>query len=172
LSNGDVVQASVESTDVSSNPKRTENITEGDAEAGVERKSSDALFSKKAKEIAKARREEKRNERSTPSKASQKNDSSNGVEKKAKEVLEYLKQYDEHVTKGSEWKFKKQHQNWILKNLYSYAWKSDELVYQYLKTIQGHAKERLVASTKEITEAEEGTYGEDAVRRAQTILRL
>ena len=172
LSNGDAVQASTELADVTSNEETSENITEGDAEAGLERQSFDALLSKKAKEIAKARREEKRKERSTPSKASQKSDSGSGFEKKANEVLKYLKQHHEHLTKGREWKFKKQHQNWILKNLYSYAWKSDALLYQYLKTIQGNAKERLVNDAREVTEAAEGTYGEDALRRAQTILRL
>ena len=172
LSNGYTVQHSTELADVGSNQKRSEDITEGDAEAALEPQSFDALLSKKAKEIAKARRDETRNERSTPDKVSQKSDSGSGLERKANEVLKYLKQYHEHVTKGREWKFKKQHQNWILKNLYSYAWKSDALVYQYLKTIQGQAKERLVADAKEVTEAADGTYKEDALRRAQTILTL
>jgi hypothetical protein len=172
LSNGNPNPSIPESTDGTSNEKEGEDA-EGDGKA-ISQPASDALLSSKAKEIAKARREEKRKEKSTPtqSKTPEKPTVASGDEKKANEVDEYLREYDAHVNKGSDWKFKKQHQNWILKNLYTHAWKSDELLYLYLKSIQGQARERFVAGATEVTKAEEGKFTEDALRRAHAILEL
>lgn len=159
-------------------PKGASNEKEGEEgeedDKAISQPASDALLSSKAKEIAKARREEKRKEKSAPTsnKTPEKAIVGSGDEKKANEVDEYLKEYDAHVNKGGEWKFKKQHQNWILKNLYTHAWKSDELLYQYLKSIQGQARERFVAGAGEVTKAEEGKFTEDALRRAHAILEL
>lgn len=172
MNNSDATEHSSESIDGASNEKTSANVREGGAEARTDHKASDALFANKAKEIVKARKEEKRKEKSTLSKASQKSDSGKGTEKKANEVNEYLNEYDAHVTKGGDWKFKKQHQNWILKNLYNHPWENDGLLYQYLKTIEGQARDRLLAGAMAVTEASEGKFEEDALRRAQAILKL
>jgi hypothetical protein len=172
LSNGNSNPPLPESTDGSSNEKKVEDA-EDDGKA-ISQPASDALLSSKAKEIAKAQREEKRKEKSTSTlnKTPEKATVRSGDEKKANEVDEYLKEYDRHVNDGGEWKFKKQHQNWILKNLYTHAWKSDELLHQYIQSIQGQARERFVAGAAEITKAEEGKFTEDALRRAHAILEL
>jgi hypothetical protein len=96
-----------------------------------------------------------------------------GSGEKANQVLEYLDEYQAHVDSGSEWKFKKQHQNWIVKHLYSYAWKRDDLVIGYLKTVQGKARQRLIDEAKQVvrvTEEERKTDSEAAVQRAQGII--
>jgi WKF domain len=172
LSNGNPAPSVPESTDGASNENETEE-TEDDGKA-ISQPASDALLSSKAKEIAKARREEKRKEKPTPTpnKTPEKPTVGSGDDKKANEVDEYLKEYDAHVNAGGEWKFKKQHQNWILKNLYIHPWKSDEFLYQYLKSIQGQARERFVAGAAEVTKSDEGKFSDGALRRAQAILEL
>lgn len=130
------------------------------------------LLSTKAKEIAKARREEKLQEKEKPPKKPVKDASMS--DKKADQVLEYLEDYRTHLDSGSEWKFKKQHQNWIVKHLYSYAWKDDGPVVGYLKTVQGKARERLVADAHEIVRqvgGDEKAHGEDVVKRAKNVIK-
>ena len=84
--------------------------------------------------------------------------------------MEYLEQYQAHLDSGCVWKFKKQHQNWIVKHLYTFPWKNDELVIRYLKSVQGSARERLVTTAREVKEEKEGVHGEDAMRRAENII--
>ena len=127
-----------------------------------------ALLSAKAKEIVKSRKDEKSQEKQKrPKKVV---GESAALDRKAGRVFEYLQQYQAHVENGSEWKFKKQHQNWIVKHLYSYPWKSDDLVIQYLKTVQGQARKRLIERASEVKDENERVYGEDIIRRAENII--
>jgi WKF domain len=131
-----------------------------------------ALLSTKAKEIAKARRDEKLQEKEKPLKKPVKDVSLS--DKKADQVLQYLEDYRAHVDSGSKWKFKKQHQNWIVKHLYSYAWKDNGPVVGYLKTVLGKARERLVADANEIVRQvgeDEKAHGEDVVKRAHNVIK-
>lgn len=137
-------------------------------DGGPESMPSASLLSTKAKEITKARKEEKLQQKQKNSKKSVTENTDS--DKKAVQVLEYLEQYRAHITSGSEWKFKKQHQNWIVKHLYSYPWKSDDLVIQYLKTVQGQARERLLQDAKKFKEEKEGVYGEDVIFRAENVI--
>ena len=121
-----------------------------------------------AKEISKARRDEKLQAKQEQAKKKKVDDAD--MARKSSQVMEYLEQYQAYVDSGSEWKFKKQHQNWIIKNLYSFPWKSDDLLIHYLKSIQGSARERLVITAREVKEEKEGVYGEDAIRRAESII--
>jgi hypothetical protein len=131
-------------------------------------KAAAALLSTKAKEIAKARKDEKSQEKQKgPKKVVGEN---TGLDRKASQVFAYLEQYQAHVDNGSEWKFKKQHQNWIVKHLYSYPWKSDDLLIQYLKTVQGQARTRLIEGARKVKDENEGVYGEDIIRRAEDII--
>lgn len=130
-------------------------------------KSEAALLSSMAKEIAKARRNEKLQAKQEQRKE-QKLDHLD-IERKSDQVMEYLEQYQAHVDSGSDWKFKKQHQNWIVKHLYSFPWKSDDLVIRYLKSVQGSARQRLITTAREVRE-EKGVHGEDAIRRAESII--
>src|SRR5579859_1792936 len=128
-----------------------------------------ALLSVKAKEIAKARREEKQQEKQQQKKKAPEKAAS---DRKSADVLEYLESYRAHIDSGTDWKFKKQHQNWIVKNLYTYPWKSDELVISYLKTVQGKARERLVEDAREVVKSAETDYRkyeQSPVERAQEV---
>jgi hypothetical protein len=134
-----------------------------------------ALLSTKAKEIAKVQRDEKLQDKKPPQKKrpNKREREALALEKKAEQVVEYLERYQAHVDSGSEWKFKKQHQNWIVKHLYKYPWKSNDLVIGYLKTVQGRSRERLVTDAKEVVRLvseDEKAYSEDAVRRAQGVI--
>jgi hypothetical protein len=138
-------------------------------------KSDAALLSTKAKEIAKVQRDEKLRDKKLPQKRRPNKQEREALasEKKAEHVVEYLGRYQAHVDSGSEWKFKKQHQNWIVKHLYKYPWKNDDLVIGYLKTVQGKSRERLVTDAKEIVRLaseDEKAYGEDIIRRAQSVI--
>jgi hypothetical protein len=133
------------------------------------------LLSTKAKEIAKVQRDEKLQDKKPPQKKrpNKREKEALTMEKKAEHVVEYLGRYQAHVDSGSEWKFKKQHQNWIVKHLYKYPWKSDDLVIGYLKTVQGKSRERLVTEAKEVVRLaseDEKAYGENVVRRAQSVI--
>jgi hypothetical protein len=136
-------------------------------------KLNDELLSKKAKEISKARRKEKVQERQQQSQTASKAKEQQISDSKATQGEEYLAAYHKHVKTGSEWKFKKQIQNWIVRHLYDYPWKSDHLLVQYLKTVQGGARERLVTEAREVVksaEAEDDT--DDAkVEKAQKIIK-
>jgi WKF domain len=87
------------------------------------------------------------------------------------QVLEYLDQYRLHIESGSIWKFKKKHQNWIMRHLYSFPWKSDDLVILYLKTVQGQARKRLIEGAKEVIAGKDEADGETVVLRAEKILQ-
>lgn len=136
---------------------------------------SPALLSRKAKEIAKAQREEKVHERQKQSKATQKQSKgSGGSDEKANQVLEYLDEYQAHINSGAEWKFKKQHQNWIVKHLYAYPWKNDEVVIGYLKSVQGKARQRLIDEAEQMvreTGEDKKEDSEEIVRRAVGIIQ-
>jgi hypothetical protein len=152
--------------------EKSKQVTEPDQSTSTSKAKPDAaLLSTKAKEIAKARREEKLQEKQqTPKK--QRTEASLS-DKKADQVVEYLEEYRAHVASGAEWKFKKQHQNWIIKHLYSYLWKSDDIVVAYLKTVKGHARDRLVADAKEVVRLaveDEKAHGPDVVQRAQSVI--
>lgn len=125
--------------------------------AKITEPSTDELLSKKAREISKARRKEKLQEKQQQSPKKEKVKVDQNLDRKSKQVEEYLDAYGKHVDSGSEWKFKKQYQIWILKHLYDYQWKSDELLIRYLKTVQGGARERLVTDAKEVIKSAEGT---------------
>ena len=92
------------------------------------------------------------------------------MHRKSSQVIEYLEQYQAHLDSGSDWKFKKQHQNWIVKHLYSCPWKSDEQVIRYVRTIQGQARERLIARAKKVKDGKKEEYGEDVIHRAEQVL--
>ena len=126
------------------------------------------LLAAKAKEIVKARREEKSQEKKKGKKEPIQDGSD--LDEKASQVLHYLEEYRSHMKSGSGWKFKKQHQNWILKNLYTYTWESDDLVIPYLKSVVGQARERLALGAKELIDDKEGEHGEVVVRRAERVL--
>lgn len=126
------------------------------------------LLAAKAKEIVKARREEKSQEKKKGKKEPIQDGSD--LDEKASQVLHYLEEYRSHIKSGSGWKFKKQHQNWILKNLYTYAWESDDLVIPYLKSVVGQARERLALGAKELIDDKEGEHGEGVIRRAESVL--
>ena len=138
---------------------------------GSQSKPSAALLSTKAK----TQREEKVRERQIQSKATKKESAESAAsQEKANQVLEYLDEYQAHVDSGSEWKFKKQHQNWIVKHLYTYPWKNDDLVIGYLKTVQGKARQRLIDEAKKVfgdAGEDEQSHSEDAVRRAEGIIK-
>jgi WKF domain len=127
------------------------------------------LLATKAKEIAKARREEKLREKQK--RAKELNQDTSDMDQKPSQVLQYLEEYHSHIKSGSEWKFKKQHQTWIVKNLYTYAWESDDLVIPYLKSVQGQVRQRLALGAKELIEDKEGAHGEDVIGRAERVLK-
>jgi hypothetical protein len=151
--------------------KTTTLIDQAEGFAHTSKTEADAaLLSTKAKEIAKARREEKLQEKKAPKK---KVKEAIVNERKATDVQMYLDNYHAHVTHGITWKFKKQHQNWIVKHLYSYKWKDEDQVVEYLKTVQGQARERLVTEAREVVrlaEEEENAHGQDVVERAQRVI--
>jgi len=155
-----------------SQPSSTSNAK--DDSEGTKSNFGTALLSTKAKEIARAQREEKLNERKKQSKNKQtETGRSAQSEDKAKQVLEYLDEYQAHIDSGSGWKFKKQLQNWIVRHLYSYPWKSDDLVIGYLKTAQGNARQRLIDEAKKIVQAtgeDETAHSEDVVCRAKGVM--
>jgi hypothetical protein len=162
--NQQVAQSKAESNEepseiqVGENTKLTTDNSKADA----------ALLSTKAKEIAKARRDEKLKEKQKKPEKSVAE--SRDSDKKASRVLEYLDEYQVHVDTGSGWKFKKQHQNWIVKHLYSYPWKSDELVIRYLKTVQGQARKRLIEEANKVKDEKEGPHGERVIRTAENVI--
>ena len=130
---------------------------------------SPTLLASKAKEIAKARKKEKLQEKQK--RGEQPSQDTSKLEPKTSQILQYLEEYRSHINSGSEWKFKKQHQNWIVKNLYTYAWESDDLVITYLKSVKGQARQRLALGAKELTDDKEGEHGEEVIRRAERVLR-
>lgn len=132
-------------------------------------KSDATLLSAKAKEIAKIRRVEKLQEKQMPKLQPDRRTSLSDA--KANEVLEYLDQYRSHIESGSAWKFKKKHQNWIMRHLYSFPWKSDDLVVLYLKTVQGQARKRLIEGAKEVISGTDEGDGEAMIPRAEKILQ-
>lgn len=162
--NQQLSQSRLESNEEGSEDKLDEHTV---VHADADSKPSAALLSMKAKEIAKARREEKLQERQKKLKKSIVENTD--LEGKATQVVEYLEQYHAHVNSGSEWKFKKQHQNWIVKHLYSYPWRSDELAINYLKNVQGRARRRLIEDAKRVKDAE-GVHGEDMIHMAENVL--
>ena len=137
--------------------------------------SNGALLSTKAREIAKAQREERLHERQKRPKATRTENADPGKSvEKSNQVLRYLDEYHEHVNSGAEWKFRKQHQNWIVKHLHIYPWKSDDLVIGYLKTVQGKARQRLIDEAEKIVREngeDETRHDQDAFRRAEGIIR-
>jgi hypothetical protein len=152
-----------------SSPEATEsNASENYQDAKKDSKPESALLSKKAKEIAKARRDEKLQTKQEQAKKQKVDDLD--TYRKSNQVLEYLEQYQAHLDSGADWKFKKQYQNWIVKHLYSFPWKSDDLVIRYLKSVQGSARERLITTAREVKEEEKGVHGEDAIRRAESVI--
>lgn len=62
--------------------------------------------------------------------------------------LAYLRQFKEDKLL---WKFSKQKQNWILKNLETIPATYDEALYEYLEGIQGQLRDRLVEQLREVT---------------------
>lgn len=132
---------------------------------------NDELLSKKARGVSKARRGGEIQEKQQPQTKQNVKDQQN-LDKKAKQVLEYLDAYDKHVETGSEWKFKKQYQNWIVKHLYSYLWKSDDLLIRYLKTVQGGVRERIISEAKEVVKSaeEKDDTTEVIVQRAKNVI--
>ena len=126
------------------------------------------LLSSMAKEIAKARRDERLQAKQEQAKKQKLDDLD--MDRKSGQVMEYLEQYQAHIDSGSDWKFKKQHQNWIVKHLYSFPWKNDDLVIRYLKSVQGSARQRLITAAREVKEEKEGAHGEDVIRRAESIV--
>jgi hypothetical protein len=163
---------------LSAKPNEDEKTANGEAPESKPQESaktpmSDAapmpLLATKAKEISKARREEKLREKQK--RAKQPNQDTSDLDQKPSQVLQYLEEYRSHIKSGSEWKFKKQHQKWIVKNLYTYAWESDDLVIPYLKSMQGQVRQRLVLGAKELIEDKEGEHGEDVVGRAERVLK-
>src|SRR5271170_1813419 len=127
------------------------------------------LLATKAKDIVKARREEKLREKQK--RAKQPIQVPSDLDQKPGQVLQYLEEYRSHIKSGSEWKFKKQHQKWIVKNLYTYAWEGDDLVIPYLKSVKGRARQRLALGAKELIDDKEGEHGEDVIRRAERVLK-
>jgi hypothetical protein len=157
---------------------KSEVVDGNDSESGTVEKPTEtvsaasstppALLSIKAKEIAKAQRDEK-----VIARQKQENNRGNDIsdlDKKSTQILEYLDQYRAHIDSGSIWKFKKQYQNWIVKHLYSFPWKSDELVIRYLRTVQGQARERLIAEATKMIEDTEGEHGEAVIHRAENVI--
>lgn len=162
------------------NPTAVENVAESkdtDENTNSQNLKPDAaLLSLKAKKIARSQREEKLQDKKQPQKKrpSKREKEALALEKKAEQVQEYLEGYQKHVDSGDEWKFKKQHQNWIVKHLYKHSWKSDDLVIGYLKTVQGNVRERLIADAQEVVRLageDEKAYSEDIVRRAQSVIQ-
>ncbi len=152
-----------------SSPEHAEsNLGEMSQDPKTDSKPEADLLSNKAKEIAKARRDEKLQEKQNRAKKQKVDDSD--MHRKSSQVIEYLEQYQAHLDSGSNWKFKKQHQNWIVKHLYSFPWKNDDLVIRYLKSVQGSARERLITTAREVKEEKEEVHGEDAIRRAESII--
>ena len=135
---------------------------------GSNSKSEQTLLSMKARQIVNALRDEKVQEERKPSKKRIKENMEQ--EKKAQQALEYLHEYRAHINSGSAWKFKKQQQNWIVKQLYIFPWKDDDLVIHYLKTVQGGTRARLIEEAKKIVEDKEGTHGKDVIQRAESLL--
>jgi hypothetical protein len=151
----------VAETDVKKAPP--ENMATSDDKPNV------TLLAAKAKEIAKARRVEKLQESQKPK--SKNDQQSSSIDAKANQVLEYLDQYRSHIESGSVWKFKKKNQNWILKHLYSFPWKSDDLVVMYLKAVEGQARNRLVEEAKEVIAGKDEADDEALIQRAKKILQ-
>jgi len=162
---------------LSAKPTKDEKTANGEVPESKSRESakipmSDAaitpLLATKAKEIVKARREEKLQEKQI--RAKQIHQETSDLDPKPGQVLQYLEEYRSHLESGSEWKFKKQHQKWVVKNLYTYAWESDDLVIPYLKSVRGQARHRLALEAKQLIDDKEGEYGEDVVGRAERVL--
>ncbi|CUM66924.1 uncharacterized protein PRCAT00004609001 [Priceomyces carsonii] len=64
-----------------------------------------------------------------------------------RDQLAYLRQYDED-TEG--WKFSKQKQNWILKNIENIPSEYEDALKKYLEGLQGASRERLVVQLKTV----------------------
>ncbi|ODQ83102.1 hypothetical protein BABINDRAFT_159560 [Babjeviella inositovora NRRL Y-12698] len=62
-----------------------------------------------------------------------------------KDQLVYLRQYKEDK---DNWKFSKQKQNWVLKNMKSIPEQYDEALKEYLQGLQGGSKDRVVSDLK------------------------
>jgi hypothetical protein len=151
------------------NDEPTESNSRESAKTPMSDAAATPLLATKAKEIAKARREEKLQEKQK--RAKQSNQDTSDVDPKPGQVLQYLEEYRSHIKSGSEWKFKKQHQKWIVKNLYSYAWESDDLLIPYLKSVKGQARQRLALEAKQLIDDKEEEYGEDVIGRAERVLK-
>jgi len=158
-------------TDKSAVPELATEVAADSQESPGVTKTETTLLSAKAKEIKKARREEKLQQ--NQGQKTSKKDVAN-MNRKAGEVLKYLTEYREHVDSDAPWKFKKQHQNWIVKHLYDYAWTDDDLLIKYLKTVQGKARERIIEDGRKIIDASEedgNTTDEAVIRRAQSVIK-
>lgn len=66
-----------------------------------------------------------------------------------KDQLAYLRQYSEDK---ANWKFSKQKQNWILKNLQEIPTKYESALEDYLEGLQGSSRTRLVDDLKQVVE--------------------
>jgi len=130
--------------------------------------SDETSLSAKARDITKLQRGR---ERELQNQRHENNDCVN-LEQRGIVAEEYLGEYQEHLKSGSPWKFKKPRQGWIIKHLYDYRWKNEELLQNYLKTVQGKARDRLIMQAKEIitTEEEKEVKDEVILSRAQTML--
>lgn len=84
-----------------------------------------------------------------------------------KDQLAYLRQYDEDK---DNWKFSKQKQNWILKNIKNIPDKYENALQNYLSGLQGGSRDRLVESLKEVID-KWNVIAEEAERKVEEELR-
>lgn len=90
-------------------------------------------------------------------------------ERKADQVIQYLNEFGQHLGAGSPWKFKKQHQNWIVKHLYNFPWKNETLLIRYLETVQGQTRGRLLDEASKILNETGSVYPENIKDRAKNV---
>ncbi|KAG0684604.1 hypothetical protein C6P40_005079, partial [Pichia californica] len=66
-----------------------------------------------------------------------------------KDQLHYLRQFKEDK---SNWKFSKQKQNWIIKNIKNIPEEYENIMFEYLNSIQGGSRDRVIIDMKKVIE--------------------
>lgn len=74
------------------------------------------------------------------------------AQRKQESVESHWAYCDTFVNNREAWKFSKQQQNWLLKHVELIPEEKEDVVFAYLKTVQGGSKERLVKDTQETVE--------------------
>lgn len=127
----------------------TESIVKENAKKRKLESENNSETPKSAKEI-KNRKKGKDNDRTQKAPKRQKLPKDQRKPPPEKDQLHYLKQFNEDK---DNWKFSKQKQNWIIKNIRDIPDDYEDYLFNYLKTIQGGSKDRLIQDLKSVIES-------------------